>query len=94
MKFGLSNEIYGKIKEKINKYDYIFKIFGSRARGDFKKNSDIDIVVEGNITEEQKYQIMNDFDLLDIPYTIDLIFLKEITKTELINSIKKDGVIF
>lgn len=94
MKFGLSDEIYNKIKKVINKYNYTFKIFGSRARGDFKNNSDLDIAVEGNITPEEKYEVMNDFDLLDIPYTIDLVFFNEITKVELINSIKKDGVIF
>ena len=94
MKYGLDDRIYNKIKEKINKYNYTFKIFGSRARGDFKYNSDIDIAIEGDVPEHEKYQIMNDFDLLDIPYTIDLIFLKDIEKLELIDSIKRDGVIF
>lgn len=94
MKFGLSNNVYDKIKEIINQYEYTFKIFGSRARGDFKNNSDIDIVVEEDVSEEKQYEIINKFDLLDIPYTIDLIFLKSITKEELINSIKRDGVIF
>lgn len=94
MKFGLSNETYTKIKEITKKYECVFKIFGSRARGDFKQNSDIDIAIENALTEEQKYKIKNDFDLLDIPYTIDLVFIDEITKLELIKSIKRDGVIF
>lgn len=94
MKFGLSDKIYMQIKEITKKYKCIFKVFGSRARGDFKQNSDIDIAIEGRTNNKQKYKIRNDFDLLDIPYTIDLIFIDEITKPELIKSIKRDGVIF
>ena len=38
MKFGLSKDIYNKIKNVVLKYSsYEFKIYGSRARGDFKK---------------------------------------------------------
>ena len=52
MKFGLSNDIYEKLKiaDKYNKYK--FKIFGSRARGDYRSNSDIDIAIEGNIDKK------------------------------------------
>ena len=50
MKFGLSEESYNKIKDIVNKYNkYQFKIFGSRARGDYKLASDIDIAVYGNM---------------------------------------------
>jgi hypothetical protein len=35
MKFGLSDEIYNKIINIVKKYNYAFKIFGSRARGDY-----------------------------------------------------------
>lgn len=92
MKYGLSEEIYNKIKEIIEKYNkYEFKIFGSRARGDYKINSDIDIVVINCLDSEEKFNIKNEIDLLDIPYTIDLIFIEEITKEELLNSIERDG---
>ena len=43
--FGLSNEIIGKINNITNKYSKTFVLFGSRARGDYKKNSDIDIAI-------------------------------------------------
>ena len=58
MKFGLSKDIYNKIKNVVLKYSsYEFKIYGSRARGDFKKESDVDIAVFGNINEEDSYEI-------------------------------------
>ena len=68
-------------------------MFGSRARGDYKANSDIDIVVINCIEEKEKNRIKDEIDLLDIPYSIDLIFIEEITKKELLNSIERDGVI-
>ena len=62
MKFGLSKDIYNKIKNVVLKYSsYEFKIYGSRARGDFKKESDVDIAVFGNINEEDKMKILNDW---------------------------------
>ena len=95
MKFGLTLESFNKIKEVIKKYNmYEFKVFGSRARGDYKKGSDIDLAVYGDIEDKTKFNIRNDFDMLDIPYMIDLIFVQDISKEELIKSIKKDGVDF
>ena len=95
MKVGLTIESYNKIKNIINKYkQYTFKIFGSRARGDYKNSSDIDIAVAGKIDDTTKFNIRNDFDLIDIPYMIDLVFEEEITKQELLKSIEEEGVKF
>lgn len=92
MKFGLSEEIYENIKTIAKRYEYGFKIFGSRARGDYKNYSDIDIAIFENVNEKDEYRIRNDFDLLEIPYTIDLVFINANTKQELLNSINREGV--
>lgn len=92
IKYGLSEEIYNKIKEIVKRYNnYEFKIFGSRARGDYKKNSDIDIAISNCLKDKEKFDIKNEFDLLEIPYMIDLIFVEDITKKELLDSIERDG---
>lgn len=93
MKFGLKDEIYEKIA-KIAKENskYNFKIFGSRARNDYKAKSDIDIAIFENVTKEDEYKIRNEMDLLDIIYKIDLVFINNKTKKELLEEIKKDGV--
>lgn len=92
MKYGLSSETYHKMKALVEKYNrYEFKIFGSRARGDYKINSDIDMVVIGCLDKEEKFKIKNEMDLLNIPYTIDLIFIEDITKRELFDSIQKEA---
>ena len=93
MKFGLKDEIYKKIvkiAEDNNKYK--FKIFGSRARGDYRENSDIDIAIFENLNKEDEYKIRNEVDLLDIIYKIDLVFIDKKTKSELVKEIRKEGV--
>ena len=93
MKFGLKDEIYKKIvKIAEDNNEYKFKIFGSRARGDYKENSDIDIAIFENLNKEDEYKIRNEIDLLDIIYKIDLVFIDKKTKAELVKEIRKEGV--
>lgn len=93
MKYGLSSETYIKIKQITEKYSkYTFKIFGSRARGNYKINSDIDIAVENCIDEKDKFNIKNDFDKLDIPYMVDLVFIEDIKKKEFLKSVIQEAI--
>ena len=93
MNFGLSDEVYRKIKEIVQKNNkYEFKIFGSRANNTYKNTSDIDIAVFGDVPEQDEYAIRNEFDLLDIVYKIDLVFVNHITKKEFLEEIEKEGV--
>ena len=48
-KFGLPPEAYNKIKNLLNSFSEIekVKIFGSRAKGNYKTSSDIDMVLFG-----------------------------------------------
>lgn len=90
--FGLSNKIYEQIINIVSKYNCKFVLFGSRARGDYKKNSDIDIAVLNEVDEKTEYAIRNSFDLLEIPYTIDIVFVRKGIKEGLEEAIKKEGV--
>ena len=92
MEFGLSKEIVEKIKKISRKYKNKFYIFGSRARGDYKKTSDIDIAIYGEISHKEKYNILNDIDMLDIPYMVDVIFVQEVQNSELKKNIENQGV--
>ena len=95
MKYGLNKEVYEEIKNIFkNNKKYQFKIFGSRARGDFKAISDIDIAVFEEVKKEDEYKIRNEFDKLNIIYKIDLVFIDKQTKEELLQSIIRDGVDF
>ncbi len=93
MDFGLPKEVLEQIKEVVNKNQkYKFKIFGSRAKNTYKKTSDIDIAVFENVDKEDEYKIRNEFDLLDIIYKIDLVFINEHIKPKFLDEINKEGV--
>lgn len=93
MKYGLEEEIQKQIKNIVNRNSqFKFKLFGSRARGDYKKTSDIDIAIFENVDKEREYRIRDEFDQLEIIYKIDLVFVNENIKEELLSSIIKDGV--
>lgn len=93
MDFGLPKEVLEQIKEVVNKNKkYKFKIFGSRAKNTYKKTSDIDIAVFENVNKEDEYKIRNEFDLLDIIYKIDLVFINEHIKPKFLDEINKEGV--
>lgn len=93
MKFGLRDEIYIRIEEITKKYKYKFVVFGSRARGDYKNNSDIDIAVLGNVSDEDFYKIQKDFDSIDMDYMLDIVFENKVENTELLENIKKEGIL-
>lgn len=95
MKYGLSEEVYEKIKRVIdNNKNCKIVLFGSRARGDYKEISDIDLAVLNDVSRDEQYKIMNEIDLLDIAYRVDIVFIDINTKKELVESIKRDGVEF
>ena len=92
MEFRLNEEILRKIKNISKKYKNKFYIFGSRARGDYKKTSDIDIAILGKVTKEEKFKISNELDELEIPYMLDIVFMQEVCSEELKNNIYNQGV--
>ena len=93
MDFGLSEEILNELKKIAQQNSkYTFKIFGSRAKNTYKKTSDIDIAIFENVSKEEEYKIRNSFDILNIIYKIDLVFINKNTKKEFLNEIEKEGV--
>ncbi len=93
MDFGLSEEILNQIKKIIkDNPKYKFKLFGSRAKNTYKRTSDIDIAVFENASREDEYKIRNSFDLLNIIYKIDLVFVNKNTRPDFLEEIKKEGV--
>lgn len=64
------------------------KLFGSRARGDYKKNSDFDIAV--NFLRPIQGILADDFEQSSFPYSVDIINL-ETASEKLIENIERDG---
>ncbi len=71
-------------------------LYGSRARGDYKNNSDIDLTLHGedSLTHTILSKIANDLDDQLLPYTIDLSIFKNIRNPDMIKQIERVGVVF
>lgn len=85
-------QIYNEIRLLGNKY-YADKIilFGSRARGDHREKSDIDIAVYG-VPRERHFAFSQDIENIPTLLQFDIVFVSEDTNKALINNINKDGV--
>ncbi len=69
-------------------------LFGSRARGDNSPVSDYDIAIfENHLSALDKARLRDDIDEIETLKKIDIIFVQENFTDELMESIKRDGVI-
>ena len=97
MHFGLEENIIDQINSVFEKSKCIEKviIYGSRAKGNYKPGSDIDLTLIGkkiNLQELNKIDLMLD-DLL-LPWIIDLSIYRYIHNPDLIEHIKRKGKTF
>ena len=79
-----------KVIKKYNPEKII--LFGSRARGDNKKISDIDIAVDMDISFREQRKLKEEVDNVSGLYSVDLIFLPKIDEN-FRNKILKEGKI-
>lgn len=69
-------------------------LFGSRARGDNKYNSDIDLCIFGeSVTHLTLAKINMDINELNTCLSFDILSINELKKEELIENILKEGVV-
>jgi predicted nucleotidyltransferase len=95
--FGLSNNHINLINSVFAKHDYISKVvvYGSRAKGNYRTGSDIDLTMFGdNIDLDILLKIENELDDLLLPYNIDLSIFKKIENNDLMEHIKRVGIMF
>lgn len=97
MKFGLSDSTISQVQTVLRSIPTIERatIYGSRARGDNRSGSDIDLTLEGDsLSKKDLYKLYNELDDLLIPYRFDLSIRREINNPALIQSIATDGKVF
>ena len=95
-KFGLKEGILDSIVNILKQYKEIERasIFGSRARGDYKSTSDIDIVIYGDlVTNTINTKVFFEIEELYIPFKVDLINYNTLdNKNKIKDNIEKEGV--
>ena len=97
MKYGLSEATIEKIRGVFAQFPEIEKavLYGSRAKGNFKTGSDIDLTLYGAaLTHDLRGTIADKLDDLLLPYTIDLSLFDELDHAELREHIERVGVVF
>lgn len=95
--FGLYKTDIQKITNVFEKFSEIEEVilYGSRAKGNFKKYSDIDLSLVGqNLTQKLLFTVALALDQLMLPYLFDLNILKKISNEELLNHISRVGKVF
>ena len=95
--FGLNKDEIDSIKTVFSQYPLIEKvlIYGSRAKGNYRNNSDIDFTIIGkDINLSLLFEIENRLDDLMLPYKIDLSIFSKIENADLVDHINRIGIIF
>ena len=96
-RFGLKDDTIEKIREVFASHPQVDKavIYGSRAKGNQKNGSDIDLTLHGKeLTLNILYKIMEDMDELLLPYAIDLSIFHELSDPDFIDHIQRMGILF
>lgn len=93
--FGLTEKELHYIQEQLARYPQIeeVKIFGSRATGNYKSGSDVDIALYGEINLQTLAKIKSNLEEKGpLPYFFDLVIYNQITNPDLKNHIDQFGV--
>jgi predicted nucleotidyltransferase len=94
-KIGLKESELDLILNLLRKNKHIQKVtvYGSRAKGNFRPGSDIDLVLTADQMDiKDLLKIENDLDDLMLPYKIDLSLFHHIEDKEILEHIKKVGI--
>lgn len=70
-------------------------IYGSRAQGNYRNGSDIDLTIKGgSLDTSMLFKIETELDDLLLPYSIDLSIFHKIDNQKLVEHIEKVGLVF
>ena len=99
MKYGLSDRTLDTINAIFNKCPKVRQavLYGSRAKGKFRKGSDIDLtlITDDTFSHTDLLRIANDFDDSDMPYFVDVSIYDKLSNVSLKAHIDRVGkVIF
>lgn len=93
--YGIRENLYNDIINTLKNFGVIkVIIFGSRARGDYKVNSDIDLAVIFNNNEKDNFiKLQTKLEELNTLYKFDIVDFNSVKDDKFKKEIKKDGII-
>lgn len=95
--FGLREDILARLRQVFARFDAIEAVvlFGSRARGDERHRSDLDLCLRGEgLTSSDEAHIARCIDDLMLPWKVDLILDHRLQHQAMRDNIDREGVIF
>jgi len=97
MRYGLRDEVVDAICNVFRDHPEVEVaiLYGSRAKGNFKPASDIDLTLQGEMLNSTILnKISWELDDLLLPLTFDLSIFSQISNPDLVDHIKRVGVLF
>jgi predicted nucleotidyltransferase len=98
VKYGLTPATIQKIQRVFARFPQVEKavLYGSRAKGNFKTGSDIDLSLTGgeDLTLQVVFKIERELDDLLLPYSFDLSIFEQLTNPDFIEHIQRVGITF
>ena len=97
MNHGLNDRTVAQIHEVLALFPEVEQamLYGSRAKGNFKPGSDVDLTLLGaGLTQKILGQIQGELEDGLLPYRFDISILAQITQADLIEHIRRVGVVF
>jgi len=97
MKYGLPERTLNTLNSILKRYPGINEavLYGSRAKGNYRNGSDIDLSLKTNdgFTHRDLLHLMDDFDDSDMPYFVDVSVYTELSNPDLKAHIDRAGVV-
>ena len=96
MKHGLSTTTVERLQNTLFHYPEVEKavLYGSRAKGTYRPGSDIDLTLCGDELDHTLLTLINnELDDLLLPYQIDLSLMASLSHPDLLDHIRRVGVV-
>ena|ERR1022692_4200191 len=96
--FGISDKSYNILIDALRRFPEVKEviIFGSRAKGNYKNGSDIDLAIKGNDSSPLLAMNINGYlnETLPTPYFVDVVDYNSLTNIDLKSHIDRVGLLF
>lgn len=96
MSWGLSEREIALLRATLAAHPNVQRavLYGSRAMGNYRTGSDIDLTLEGDLHLQDINRLLLDIDDLLLPYQVDLSAFQDIDNPALVDHIQREGVEF
>jgi predicted nucleotidyltransferase len=92
-RFGLTEKQWAAIEEAVSRFEGIGEVvlFGSRAMGNHKPGSDVDLAIKGKNVSMELSSLLNEE--LPLPHHFDVVHYGSLESESLIQHIDEQGVV-